>query len=165
MNRKRQLSCFRIFQESCGNATTGRGIASCLGIVTHSCHWDWHHGEMMQSFVIGHRWRHCMIVTKRYLSQQTNWTLEGGMYIYMYVHAYIYFSLFLQFLFLRLQFVMWQKTFLLSMLSLELLASSFFLIKLRWCAVNFLLFQWRIDWSPFLYTFYTEHSYSSTPFV
>lgn len=71
--------------------------------------------------------------------------IGGGMYIYMYVHAYIYFSLFLQFLFLRLQFVMWQKTFLLSMLSLELLASSFFLIKLRWCAVNFLLFQWRID--------------------
>lgn len=99
---------------------------------------------------------------KALLSQliQTNWTLGWEcVYICIYTYMHIFmFSFFLSFPLIRVQFVMWQKTFLWSMFHLNTLASCLCLIKPRWCKIKFLSCQWRFKWGSFLCTF---HAYSS----
>lgn len=137
MNQKRQLSCFHMFQESCRHASTRRELISFLGIVTHSCHWQWHTDEMVWSFVIGHRSKHYIIVTKRYLSFSTNQLnsvcVDLCIYTFFFVVSVITFY--------QVIFCCGQKTFLSSVLSLEILASFCFLlncggVQLNICYIN-----------------------------
>lgn len=131
-----------------------RGIASRLGIVAHRCHWQWHHDEMMWTFVIGHRSRHYFL---SWFKPIEHWV--GSVCIYVYIRICIYlWGFFLSFPLIGVQFVMWQKTFLWSMFHLNMLASCLCLIKPRWCKIKFLSCQWRFKWGSFLCTF---HAYSS----
>lgn len=99
--RFRRGSCdVFIFSNNHISVQKEEAIAPFSGIVTHSCHWQWCHEEMMWSLEREHRSRCYMMVTKKYLSQQTSKTLGES------VNIYIYNFLVFTFLLLRLQFIM-----------------------------------------------------------